>query len=91
VRFACGIERVLLAMQAAGASAALGPDAFVVTAGSRRSSRPGRSPSIARSAGTWSLGAGGSFKSQMKKADRERGPLRRHHRRRRGGRARRSR
>jgi histidyl-tRNA synthetase len=68
--FGMGIERVLLAMQAAGVQAAFEPDAFVVHAGEAAELAAWKAAEKLRDAGlAVILGAGGSFKSQMKKAD----------------------
>ena len=68
--FAMGIERVLLALQAAKVTAAFEPDAFVVHAGEAAELQAWKVSERLRDAGlAVVLGAGGSFKSQMKKAD----------------------
>jgi histidyl-tRNA synthetase len=68
--FGMGIERVLLALQAAGVQAASEPDVFVVHAGEAAEIEAWKASEKLRDAGlTVILGAGGSFKSQMKKAD----------------------
>ncbi len=68
--FGMGIERVVLALQAAKAEAAFSPDAFVIHAGEGAQSAAWRISETMRDAGlAVVLGAGGSFKSQMKKAD----------------------
>jgi histidyl-tRNA synthetase len=68
--FAMGIERVLLALQAAKVAAAFEPDAFVVHAGEAAELQAWKVSERLRDAGlAVVLGAGGSFKSQMKKAD----------------------
>jgi len=68
--FAFGVERVLLAMQAAGASAAAQLDVFVVHSGEAAQREAWRLAEQWRDSGrNVVLGAGGSFKSQMKKAD----------------------
>ncbi|MGZ5572581.1 MAG: histidine--tRNA ligase [Usitatibacter sp.] len=68
--FGMGVERVLLAMQASGAAAAHEPDAFVVHAGESAEDAAWKISERLRDAGlAVVLGAGGSFKSQMKKAD----------------------
>ena len=68
--FGMGIERAVLAMQAAKVEAAAGPDAFVVHAGEGAEVMAWRVAEQMRDAGlAVVLGAGGSFKSQMKKAD----------------------
>jgi len=68
--FGLGMERTLLTMQAFGREAAQEPDAFVVHAGEAASREAWRLGERLRDAGlACVLGAGGSFKSQMKKAD----------------------
>jgi histidyl-tRNA synthetase len=68
--FGMGVERVILAMQAAGAAAEPGVDVFVVHAGAAAGAQAWRLAEAWRDAGrNVLLGAGGSFKSQMKKAD----------------------
>ena len=68
--FAMGTERVLLAMRASDIEAAASPDAFVVHSGEAVGRAAWRLAEKLRDAGlTVVLGAGGSFKSQMKKAD----------------------
>jgi histidyl-tRNA synthetase len=68
--FGMGMERVLLAMQASSVTASFEPDAFVVHAGERAERAAWRISEQFRDAGLEVvLGAGGSFKSQMKKAD----------------------
>ena len=68
--FGIGMVRTLLTMQAFGGSAAQEPDAFVVHAGEAASREAWRVGERLRDAGlSCVLGAGGSFKSQMKKAD----------------------
>ena len=68
--FGMGMERVILTMQAFGATAAQSPHAFVVHAGEGASREAWRLGERLRDAGlACVLGAGGSFKSQMKKAD----------------------
>ncbi|HSW84589.1 MAG TPA: histidine--tRNA ligase [Usitatibacter sp.] len=68
--FGMGIERAVLAMQAAKVEAPSGPDAFVVHAGEGAEVMAWRISEQMRDAGlAVVLGAGGSFKSQMKKAD----------------------
>ena len=65
-----GIERSLLALQAASVAAAAGLDAFVVHAGEAAELEAWKVSERMRDAGlNVVLGAGGSFKSQMKKAD----------------------
>lgn len=68
--FGMGIERVLLALDAAKVTASQQPDAFVVHAGESAESVAWRVCERFRDAGLdVVLGPGGSFKSQMKKAD----------------------
>ena len=68
--FAFGVERVLLALQAAHGTAAYEPDAFVVHAGEAAELEAWKVSEKLRDAGLdVVLGQGGSFKSQMKKAD----------------------
>ena len=68
--FGLGMERIILAMQACGSGAAQEPDAFVVHAGAAAAGEAWRLAERLRDAGlACVLGAGGSFKSQMKKAD----------------------
>ncbi|MBC8021747.1 MAG: histidine--tRNA ligase [Burkholderiales bacterium] len=68
--FGMGIERVLLALQAAKVEAGSSPDAFIVHAGEGADLAAWRVSEQMRDAGlAVVLGAGGSFKSQMKKAD----------------------
>ena len=68
--FAMGIERVLLALQAAGVAAGAEVDVFVVHSGEAAELVAWRLAEEWRDAGKKVvLGAGGSFKSQMKKAD----------------------
>jgi histidyl-tRNA synthetase len=68
--FGMGVARVLLAMQASGVAAAFEPDAFVVHAGEAAEAVAWKFAEQLRDAGyDVVLGAGGSFKSQMKKAD----------------------
>ena len=68
--FGLGMERIILTMLAFGGSAAQEPDAFVVHAGEAASREAWRLGERLRDAGhSCVLGAGGSFKSQMKKAD----------------------
>jgi histidyl-tRNA synthetase len=68
--FGIGMVRTLLTMQAFGRSAAQEPDAFVVHAGEAASREAWRVGERLRDAGlACVLGSGGSFKSQMKKAD----------------------
>jgi histidyl-tRNA synthetase len=68
--FGMGLERVILTMQAHGIAAAQEPDAFLVHAGEAASREAWRLGERLRDAGlACVVGAGGSFKSQMKKAD----------------------
>jgi len=68
--FGMGVERVLLAMKAAGAAAQPALDVFVVHSGEAAEQAAWRLAEAWRDAGkNVVLGAGGSFKSQMKKAD----------------------
>jgi histidyl-tRNA synthetase len=68
--FGMGIERALLAFEAAGGKAAFEPDAFVVHSGETAQVEAWKVAERARDAGLKVvLGNGGSFKSQMKKAD----------------------
>jgi histidyl-tRNA synthetase len=68
--FAMGMERVILAMQAAGAKAADAVDVFVVHSGDAAGREAWRLAEAWRDSGrNVVLGTGGSFKSQMKKAD----------------------
>ena len=68
--YGMGIERVVLAMQAAGVEAAFRPDAFIVHAGEQAQLVAWKLAEQLRDHGkSVVMGAGGSFKSQMKKAD----------------------
>jgi histidyl-tRNA synthetase len=68
--FGMGVARVLLAMQASEVAARFEPDAFVVHAGETAEGIAWKFAEQMRDAGLEVvLGAGGSFKSQMKKAD----------------------
>jgi histidyl-tRNA synthetase len=68
--FAFGVERVLLAMQAAGATADAGVDVFVVHSGDAAQREAWRIAEEWRDAGrNVVMGGGGKFASQMKKAD----------------------
>jgi histidyl-tRNA synthetase len=68
--FGMGLERVILTMQAHGLAAAQEPDAFLVHAGEAAAREAWRLGERLRDAGlACVVGAGGSFKSQMKKAD----------------------
>ena len=69
--FGMGIERVILALQERGVRPASAPDAYVVHAGAGATRVANRAAEILRGAGrnvTVHAG-GGSFKSQMKRAD----------------------
>ena len=68
--FGMGVARVLLAMQQSEVAAAHEPDAFVVHAGEVAERAAWKFAETLRDAGfAVVLGAGGSFKSQMRKAD----------------------
>lgn len=70
--FAMGVERLLALMDAAGtACAAPGPDAYVVHAGEAATAHAWGVAAALRAAGLAAIlhAGGGSFKSQMKKAD----------------------
>jgi histidyl-tRNA synthetase len=68
--FGMGIERALLALQAAEVGAGFELDAFVAHAGEAAAGAAWKVSERLRDAGLKVvLGAGGSFKSQMKKAD----------------------
>ncbi len=68
--FGMGIERALLALEAAGGTAGFEPDAFVVHSGETAELEAWKVAERLRDAGLKVvLGQGGSFKSQMKKAD----------------------
>ncbi|MEO5694399.1 MAG: histidine--tRNA ligase [Usitatibacter sp.] len=68
--FGMGVERVLLTMLAAGAVAGADPDVFVVHAGEGAERVAWKLAEEWRDAGKKVvMGTGGSFKSQMKKAD----------------------
>jgi len=68
--FGMGIERALLALEAAGVKAGFEPDAFVVHSGETAELEAWKISERLRDAGLKAvLGPGGSFKSQMKKAD----------------------
>ena len=67
--FAFGIERVILAMQAAGAKAHAAPDVFLVHAGEVALEPAWRAAEALRERFSVVLGPGGSIKSQMKRAD----------------------
>ena len=65
-----GIERVILAMQSAGATAESGVGYFIAHSGDAASTVAFKLAEDLRDKGnTVLLGAGGSFKSQLKKAD----------------------
>ena len=69
--FAIGVERMILLLAAQGKVAAAAPDAYVVHAGERGSSLARRVAETLRDHGASIVlnAGGGSFKSQMKKAD----------------------
>ena len=69
--FGMGIERVILAMQERGARAAEAPDAYVIHAGVGATGIALRAAEMLRDDGHSVIvhAGGGSFKSQMKKAD----------------------
>jgi histidyl-tRNA synthetase len=68
--FGMGIERALLALEAAGGKAGFEPDAFVVHSGETAELEAWKISERMRNEGlSVVLGPGGSFKSQMKKAD----------------------
>ena len=69
--FGMGIERVILAIQERGARPGVAPDAYVVHAGAGATSLANRAAEVLRDAGRAVIvhAGGGSFKSQMKKAD----------------------
>ena len=69
--FAIGIERMILLMQEAGATSANVPLAYVVHDGDAATRLAWRAGEMLRDAGLCVVvnGGGGSFKSQMKKAD----------------------
>jgi len=68
--FGMGVERLVLALQAAGVRAALEPDAFIVHAGEQARLMAWKLAEELRDHGkSVVMGSGGSFKSQMKKAD----------------------
>ncbi|MGE5088465.1 MAG: histidine--tRNA ligase [Candidatus Levyibacteriota bacterium] len=69
--FAIGVERMVLLLQAAGRQGAAGPDAYVVHAGERAAPLARRIAESLRDGGTAVAlhAGGGSFKSQMKRAD----------------------
>jgi histidyl-tRNA synthetase len=69
--FAIGVERMILLMRAHGASRAHAPDAYIVHAGERGAALARRVAETLRDHGASVVlhAGGGSFKSQMKKAD----------------------
>jgi histidyl-tRNA synthetase len=68
--FGMGIERALLALEAAGGKAAFEPDIFMVHAGEAAEMEAWSAAERLRDSGlAVVMGQGGSFKSQMKKAD----------------------
>ncbi len=69
--FGMGIERVILALQERGASPGTTPDAYVIHAGAGAAGLANRAAETLRDAGYAVVvhAGGGSFKSQMKKAD----------------------
>ena len=69
--FAIGVERMILLMHAHGAVRVAGPDAYVVHAGERAAALARRVAETLRDHGACVVvhAGGGSFKSQMKKAD----------------------
>jgi histidyl-tRNA synthetase len=69
--FGMGIERVILAIQERGARPEAVPDAYVIHAGAGAASLANRAAEMLRDAGRAVIvhAGGGSFKSQMKKAD----------------------
>ena len=68
--FGMGIERALLALEAAGGKADFAPDIFVVHAGEAAEMEAWSAAERLRDGGlAVVMGQGGSFKSQMKKAD----------------------
>ena len=69
--FAIGIERMILLMQAAATEAHSGPDAYVVHSGERAGALARQVAETLRDRGAAIVlhAGGGSFKSQMKKAD----------------------
>ena len=74
--FGLGMERIILTMQAFGRTAAQEPHAFLVHAGEAASREAWRLAEAIRDAGlSCVLGAGGSFKSQMKTADASAAPF----------------
>jgi histidyl-tRNA synthetase len=74
--FGLGMERIILTMQAFGRTATQEPHAFLVHAGEAASREAWRLAEAIRDAGlSCVLGAGGSFKSQMKKADASAAPF----------------
>ena len=71
IGFGMGIERVILALQERGIKPGIAPDAYVVHAGTGTISVANRAAEMLRDAGHAVIvhAGGGSFKSQMKKAD----------------------
>ena len=69
--FAIGVERMILLMHAQGAGRITGPDAYVVHAGTHAGALARRIAETLRDHGATVVlhAGGGSFKSQMKKAD----------------------
>jgi histidyl-tRNA synthetase len=69
--FAIGVERMILLMEAQGAAHPAGPDGYIVHAGERAASLARRVAETLRDHGACVVlhAGGGSFKSQMKKAD----------------------
>jgi histidyl-tRNA synthetase len=69
--FAIGIERIVLMLQEAGETPVTAPLAFVIHAGEAAAALAWRAAELLRDAGHAALlnAGGGSFKSQMKKAD----------------------
>src|SRR6478752_1296159 len=69
--FAIGVERMILLMEAHGAAHPAGPDGYIVHAGERAAALARRVAETLRDHGACIVlhAGGGSFKSQMKKAD----------------------
>jgi histidyl-tRNA synthetase len=69
--FAIGVERMILLMEAQGTAHPTGPDGYIVHAGERAASLARRVAETLRDHGACVVlhAGGGSFKSQMKKAD----------------------
>jgi histidyl-tRNA synthetase len=69
--FAIGVERMILLMEAQGAAHPAGPDGYIVHAGERAAALARRVAETLRDHGACVVlhAGGGSFKSQMKKAD----------------------